>query len=717
MRKFSAILTFACLCLQAHAQTDRITVTDMLKIKSISTVSLNAGGTQAVIGVTAIEPDNESKLEFKYVNQLWLVPTDGSSAPRQVSGKENASAGMFTPDGTAVVFLRAVDGKAQLFMMNLNGGEAQQLTHSKYSLGSPRFSKDGKKMLVSASIALKDLVNDSLLNPGHQLPAWSFERPGLSNSEALVRSAALPNPDGSLAEVRAYLENNVNDKKAKVVTRLNFQDETDVTIERNLTEFFVINLAAPDKLIPVSHGFYNYSAADFTPDGKSIVMIAGYDSSASEERSLESQLLMADSLGNNIRVLAAGKGRSFQGLRVSPSGKWVACLAGTTSFVNVPELMFVSLNSNDNFTVPLDRSKSGLTLTEDERYLYTTAQSNGGSPLYRVNIKTHAVEQLTDVNSGILGFGVAGNKLVFAKTEVKDPFELYSADLTGKNAKQISSFNTLWLSTKKLSLPEKKTFTNDKGQTIEYWVMKPAGFEAGKKYPVILDIHGGPSAMWGPGETSMWHEFQFYCAKGYGVVYCNPRGSGGYGTDFLRANMNDWGTGPTSDVLTALDKAVGEGWIDTAHQFVTGGSYAGYLVAWIIAHDHRFRAACSQRGVYDLATFFGEGNAWRLVPNYFGGYPWEPAAKANLERESPITYVDKITTPYLIFHGDNDRRTGFVQSEMLYRSLKVLNRPVEYVRHPGATHELTRSGNNRQRIDQMLRTWEFFERFRQTASL
>jgi dipeptidyl aminopeptidase/acylaminoacyl peptidase len=110
-------------------------------------------------------------------------------------------------------------------------------------------------------------------------------------------------------------------------------------------------------------------------------------------------------------------------------------------------------------------------------------------------------------------------------------------------------------------------------------------------------------------------------------------------------------------------------------------------------------------------TFFGEGNAWRLVPNYFGGYPWQPEVQKLLQRESPLSYVSEITTPYLIFHGDNDRRTGFVQSEMLYRSLKVLGRPVEYVRHPGGTHELTRSGNNRQRIDQMLRTYEFFERY------
>ncbi|MBL0336614.1 MAG: prolyl oligopeptidase family serine peptidase [Chitinophagaceae bacterium] len=137
------------------------------------------------------------------------------------------------------------------------------------------------------------------------------------------------------------------------------------------------------------------------------------------------------------------------------------------------------------------------------------------------------------------------------------------------------------------------------------------------------------------------------------MVYCNPRGSLAMALNF-KGNINDWGTEFTSDVLTSLDKAVAEGWADTSRLAITGGSYAGYLVCWIIGHDHRFKAACSQRGVYDLATFFGEGNAWRLVPNYFGGYPWEAAAEAAApKRRSPINYVRQITTPYIIFHGDN----------------------------------------------------------------
>jgi dipeptidyl aminopeptidase/acylaminoacyl peptidase len=288
---------------------------------------------------------------------------------------------------------------------------------------------------------------------------------------------------------------------------------------------------------------------------------------------------------------------------------------------------------------------------------------------------------------------------------------VYVGDAAMKNVKVITELNSNWLKSKKLVIPEKHVFTNNAGQEVEYWVMKPANYTPGKKYPLLLEIHGGPSAMWGPGESSMWHEFQYFCAKGYGVVYSNPRGSGGYTEAFLRANVNDWSRGPASDVLTALDKTVAEGWADTSKLCVTGGSYAGYLVAWLLGNDQRFKAACAQRGVYDLRTFFGEGNAWRLVPSYFGGYPWEKTTYDIIERESPINYVQNVRTPLIMFHGENDLRTGVISSEQFYKSLKVLGRPVEYVRHPGATHEITRSGNNRQRMDQMLRTYEFFERY------
>jgi len=700
---------------QAFTQNgnDPVKVTDMLKIKQLSSVTISPDGSQAAFVVNSTEPEPENKWEFKYVNQLYLAHTDGSSEPKAYTFKDNASQPAWSPDGKQIAFVRIADSKPQIFLMSLTGGEPLQLTKFKYGASNPKWSPDGKQILFSSSITLKELLKDSILNPNKEIPKWPYEKPGFDENQEFLPNKAMPDPDGNLEEIRAYLENNANDKKAKVINKLNFQEEMTTTSEISFGHFFMVPISNGNQVSPVTHGFYRNMAADFTPDGKQLIITCNRDSLQHPDRALESEIYLYTINSGNMQKLLGAKGMQYNSAKISPSGKWLAFQFGNTSFVDVPQLAIIPLNGSekDIQVLPFDRNKGGLIWTTDEQWIYFTAPSNGGQPLYRINISSKKAEALSDFNSGILAFDLNKNQLVFVKTEITNPSELYVADAGMKKSNRISNFNTGWLQNKHISIPEKKSFVNEKGMTVEYWVMKPINFETGKKYPTILDIHGGPSAMWGPGELSMWHEFQYYTAKGYVVVYGNPRGSGGYGSAFLKSNINDWGTGPTSDVLTSLDKSIQMGFIDTSKLAVTGGSYAGYLVAWIVGHDQRFKAACSQRGVYDLSTFFGEGNAWRLVPNYFGGYPWETTTKATLERESPITYVANMHTPYLIFHGENDLRTGVIQGEMLYRSLKILGRSVEYVRHPGATHELTRSGNNRQRIDQMLRTLEFFERY------
>ena len=711
-------------CLAANAAsaqqgTEPIKVTDLLKIKQVGNITLTRDGRKAAFTVLGIEPDEKNKADYKNVSQLYEIGTEAGAKPRQLTAaKEGASQPAWSPDGRRLAFVRTVDEKPQVFVMAADGGEARQLTRYKHGAGSPKWSPDGRQVLFSAGIPLRELLKDSLLNATKSLPRWPFEKPGFDKNDQLAATTAKPNADGSLAELRAYLDKNETDKKAKVLTKLNFQDERDVSAEQTFSQFFLIDATVPEaKPVAVTNGFYRFNQASFTPDGKHLLLSADIDSLQHPDRSLENEIYLADRDGRRPRLLLGQENTVYSNPEVSPSGKWLAFQMSPANGVNVPELAVMPLNgtAKDIITIPFDRNKGNMAWSDDDKYVYFTAQSNGGAPLYRANIKTRKVEKLSAADVGILSFDVAKNKVVFAQTGVQNPSDLIVADAGLKKIQHVGNFND-WVKARRLSLPEKHSFVNDKGLTVEYWVMKPTGYQAGKKYPVVLEIHGGPSAMWGPGEASMWHEFQYFASQGYGVVYGNPRGSGGYGQDFLRANIKDWGTGPSNDVLTALDKTVAEGWADPAKLTVTGGSYAGYLVAWIISHDQRFKAACSQRGVYDLATFFGEGNAWRLVPNYFGGYPWEPAVREVLTRESPISYVQNITTPYILFHGENDRRTGFVQSEMMYRSLKVLGRPVEYVRHPGGTHELTRSGDNRQRIDQMLRTYEFFERYINTKS-
>lgn len=710
IKRLSIILLVVSNSLFAQNGKDKVLVTDMNKIKSVGSVNLSPDGKKVIYSIRTNEPSEENKLEFDYRSHIWV--SDFQTSKQLTRGLESVGSAIWSPDGKQIAFARGVKGKSQIFIMPLDGGEAFQLTDLKQGASNPSWSPDGSKILFSVGTTVNEMLRDTLLNPSKALPSWSFEKAGFKDNTFLKADKKVkPNPDGSLAEIRAYLDKDVEDKKAKVFSRLNFQGEANTDPEIRFNLLFVIEVKEGAKAKQITHGYWSYNGATWSADGKKIFASCGRDTTLHPDREQNSAIVSMNVDGSDLKYIVAKKGVSYSNPTPSPDGKLIAFTQSEVSWLGFNQLLIANADGSNITPIVFDRASGNLEWTDDSKALYLTAPSNGGTPIYKLDIASKKVEKLTDFNTGITAFDIAKDKIAFAKTEVKNPSELYVADLSVKNPVKITSLNDDWLSAKAISFPEKRTYKNSKGLIVEYWIMKPANMENGKKYPLLLNMHGGPTAMWGPGESSMWHEFQYFCSQGYGVVYANPRGSGGYGKDFQFANYQDWGTGPAEDVLAAASDAAKEAWVDTSKQVLTGGSYAGYLTAWIVGHDHRFKAAFAQRGVYDLTTFMGEGNAWRLVPNYFGGYPWEEKIKPILERESPYTYIDKIKTPLLIKHGENDLRTGVIQSEMMFKSMKIMGKEVEYVRMPGGTHELSRSGNIRQRIDRMLRIYEFFERY------
>jgi dipeptidyl aminopeptidase/acylaminoacyl peptidase len=735
----------------AQAGTQPVVTSDLLRIRQVTSIDVARDGSRAVYAVKSIAEDvsaagskttrpdeddqhpsgDEELPRWKYRSHLFLLDLgDPDAKPRQITfGDRFDSAPRLSPDGRRIAFVRSASTvrsgrrddheRAQVWIMPIDGGEAAGLTNFAEGCEDPIWSPDGRRILVSAEVRFADLDG---------VPTWPTERPRRAWNDVSADSVQA-SPDGSLEQIRAWLEQNAQADDPVVITRLDFQDERKLRGMATFRHLYVVDAAdgAPTQPVAIeaarriTNGFFDHEAPAFMPDGQSIVYAAKKPTDQHPDRVLASDLWAVNVDGSNDRRILSLDGWTLTSPKPSRDGAVVAFTAARTDepAFRQDQLGMASIKG--------ETLSDPVWLTEEETFpasvsrfewqgmqpaLLFTAAMRGGFPLMTVSAGLLQPAALTAEEDGrpvgVGAFGSGGGATVYSVTSVANPCVLKVRD--GRGERVAHNLNE-WVSDKALSMPAMSEIARPDGLKVQVWLMEPTRRESGRRYPLCLQMHGGPAAMWGPGEFTMWHEFQLLCSRGFGVVYCNPRGSGGYGYAFQRGNFQDWGEGPCGDVLAACDHALNKDWVDPERLVITGGSYAGYLTAWVIAHDNRFKAAVAQRGVYDLDTFFGEGNAWRLVREAFAGNPYEARVREIITRNSPFTHVAKIRTPLLIMHSSNDLRTGVSQSEMLYRALKELNRAVEYVRYPNSGHDLSRTGDPRQRMDRLNRIIEFFERY------
>ncbi|MBL8211356.1 MAG: S9 family peptidase [Bryobacterales bacterium] len=696
----------------ANGAKSPVNAADLLKIRRVTEVQVARDGSFAVYGVQSIRASGKKEdPRYRYETNLYSISLSIQHAPpRQLTFGNRADRALaLSPDGKWLAFERPDEEtkRSQIWLLPLEGGEAQPVTSLEFGAASPVWKPDSKELLVLSQVPLSRL---------DEKPAFSQDRPARDWFDFdRAKAGAEPldaRPDGDRRAIRNWLERNAAEDNPSVITRLAFQNETGLDKEMRLPRWYSVTVdgSRAPRLVSQLAG-----PCAWSPDGGRIACAGAASAKDHPDRNRRTAIYVMDADGSNLRPVANKESESYTDPHFTADGRTLILKATATDEPTYRQTQLVQLQlANQRFSTLGEWAGSvgDAVLASDGSVLFTSAW-HGGFPLKRFS--GNAVMDVVPSPQGVTAFGEGGGRVVYARTAVENPNELYLRDKDGATRK-LTDLNG-WVDSKQLALPREQWITRPDGLKVQTWVMDPIGAEPGRKYPWVLDIHGGPHAMWGPGELSMWHEFQLLCAWGYGVVYSNPRGSGGYGYAFQKANYRNWGAGPAGDVLAALDEAVKSNpLVDSGRLFITGGSYAGYLTAWIIGHDHRFKAAAAQRGVYDLSTFFGEGNAFRLLAGDFGGWPYEGEMRRLLEAESPATYAAQIRTPLLILHGSSDMRTGVVQSEMLYRALKQQGKPVEYIRYPGAGHELTRSGDPRQRMDHVLRIIEFFERYSANAA-
>ena len=340
--------------------------------------------------------------------------------------------------------------------------------------------------------------------------------------------------------------------------------------------------------------------------------------------------------------------------------------------------------------------------------MYFTVSSNGGNPLLKLNLQTLDISYVIKGEHSIVSYSASkdGNSFAIHLTNMKHPDEIYYLDINKNTFKKLTLINEKYSKEHLYNIPTSSIVKNG-SIPIQTWLLKPPNFDPKKKYPLLLNIHGGPACQYG---YNWFHEMHFFAAKGYVVLYTNPRGSQGYGKKFADAITGKWANPAYSDLMKCVDFFTKKQYIDKKNLFVTGGSYGGYMTNWIVTRTNRFRSAVAQRSISNLSSFFGTSDfGWDLATE-FNGPPWKK--KRVYEKWSPLTYAKKIKTPLMIIHSENDLRCPIEQAEQLFVRLKYDKKDVQLIRFPEEPHGLSRNGRPDRRVKRLELMLEWFEKYK-----
>jgi len=348
----------------------------------------------------------------------------------------------------------------------------------------------------------------------------------------------------------------------------------------------------------------------------------------------------------------------------------------------------------------------------DGSTLYALASHRGASRVFAIATSGAGTKPPTitpgEVHTREFSIDQSASKmalLIASPTRVQEIFVRSTSP--GSELRRLTAFNDALLSELELSTPEYMPYTGADDWPMDGWIMKPRDFDPSRKYPLIVEIHGGPATQYGYG---FFHEMQLLMAAGYVVLYTNPRGSCGYGREFSLAVRGAWGEKDSLDIMAGVDALLQKGFIDEQRMGVTGGSYGGFMTNWLIGHTDHFKVAVTDRSVTNLASDFGSCDlGWTFADDELDTTPWE-----NLDRYmrmSPITYIKNIHTPLLIIHSEQDLRCSVEQAEQLFASLKYLGREVLFVRFEGQSHGLSRGGHPKLRLERLRHILGWFEKY------
>ena len=652
---------------------------DLYRFRWIDHVRLSRDGERIAYQLSWADAESRQSRSRVVVRRLLdQEPVDATAGPRRDHSPE------WSPDGRRIAFMSKRGTADQVFVLDVTGGgDARQVSAVPEGADGAAWSPDG------SLIAFTGLV--------------------VGDPDGVVED---PRPPEGKEQAR-------RPPIARVVRRLDYKHDGQGYIDGRYHHLFVVP-AGGGEATQLTSGAWDVSAFDWSPDGTKLVVSGNAEPGSDLQRGLN--LYLVDLAGNREKLTG---GFDLSSPTWSPRGDLIAFVAPNGLDAGLIDRLWVVPAAGGSprcLTIGLDQSvgdsvindmRGGhggprLCWSKDGDRLYFLSSGPGVSMVYSNDLEGNVWPEVGGQRR-IFDFDVASGVFAFCASDATNPGDLHIL-MQGAEAR-LTDLNP-WLRELYLAQPERHQFTAADGWVLEGWLLKPQDFDAGRRYPLVMEVHGGPHAQYG---WSFFHELQILAGMGYLVLYLNPRGSDGYGERFQQAVVRDWGGKDYLDLMTALDQLIERiGCVDTSRLGIGGGSYGGYMTNWVIGQTDRFAAAVSMRSISNLVSEYSQHDIVLWGALELGPPPYPDLDE--LWRRSPIRYVQEMKTPLLLTCGEMDLRCAISQSEELFGAMRLLGKTVELVRFPDESHDLSRSGRPDRRVERLRRIAGWFERFLGTAS-
>ncbi len=642
----------------AQAPNNRLTLEHYLEWEDVQSPQLSPDGRQITYTRRWID-----KLNDRWESSVWMMNVDGTRNRSLVTGSDV----QWSPDGTRIAYIaRGEPSGSQIFVRWMDAeGATSQVTRLTESPSDLRWAPDSKSIAFRMNGPFRE--------------SWAIPLPTAPRGAKWTEAP-------------------------RIVTRLDYRQDRQGFVDDAYSHIFVVS-AEGGTPRQVTSGSWSHGTPTWMPDGKSIVFSADRVPEA-EYRWRQSDVYAIDVASGRITQLTRRNGPDGNPVP-SPDGKLIAYTGYDSTDASYIDSKIYAMNADGSnarvLTVSLDRSPQGMIWARDGSGIYFNVESEGSRNLSFVSLtgQVRAVTKGAHVLS-VSDIGASGLAIGTVSTSVA-PNDIVSFSLAQPVFKQLSSINEDVLAGKTLAQTEEIWYTSVDGYRIQGWIVKPPDFDARRKYPLMLEIHGGPHAMYNVGFN---FARQDHAASGYVLLYTNPRGSTGYGSAFGNAIKNAYPGKDFDDLMAGVDTVVNRGYVDTKNMYVFGCSGGGVLTAWIVGHTNRFTAASSNCPVINWMSFVGttDGPGWyRNFEKFFWDDPSEHL------RRSPIMYVGNVKTPTMLMTGELDLRTPMPQTEEFYEALKMRKVPTAMIRFKEEWHGTSSKPSNFLRTQLYLRSW--FERY------